>query len=250
MRLTSLDQGLRLFEINPLETAFLHHEIFVQRTYLRHGIQVRAGATVLDVGANIGMFAIFAQHSAPEVTVHAFEPVPEVCSVLRANMSLHGIQGEAHALALGAVDGETTVRCYPAMTMMSGTHADPARDANVTHHVLSQQMHISKAVVDAVFASRLMDAQVARLSTVLSRLALPHVDLLKIDVERAELEVLDGIDPADWHRIRQVVAEVHDEGDRLPRVRALLAAQHFDVVVEPCAWAAGLPNVTVYAVRD
>lgn len=32
------------------------------------------------------------------------------------------------------------------------------------------------------------------------------VDLLKVDVERAELEVLAGVQPAHWPRIRQVTA--------------------------------------------
>ena len=36
------------------------------------------------------------------------------------------------------------------------------------------------------------------------------MDLLKIDVERAEKEVLQGILPSDWPKIRQVAMEVHD----------------------------------------
>ncbi len=34
------------------------------------------------------------------------------------------------------------------------------------------------------------------------------MDLLKVDVEGAELDVLRGVDPQDWARIRQVVVEV------------------------------------------
>lgn len=38
------------------------------------------------------------------------------------------------------------------------------------------------------------------------------MSLLKIDVERAELEVLQGLDGADWSRVQQVAMEVHDTG--------------------------------------
>ena len=48
------------------------------------------------------------------------------------------------------------------------------------------------------------------------------VDLLKIDVERAELDVLRGIADEDWHKIRQLVMEVHDDKDTLSAIRQLL----------------------------
>ena len=37
------------------------------------------------------------------------------------------------------------------------------------------------------------------------------IDLLKIDTQRAEMDVLVGVDPPDWARIKQVVMELHDQ---------------------------------------
>lgn len=51
------------------------------------------------------------------------------------------------------------------------------------------------------------------------------VDLLKIDVERAELAVLRGVQPEDWPRIRQVSMEVHDVDGQLQRVLDVLQTQ-------------------------
>jgi hypothetical protein len=65
----------------------------------------------------------------------------------------------------------------------------------------------------------------------------PVVDLLKIDVEGAEWEVLQGIRREDWPRIRQVVMEVHDVAGRLTRVRRLLEDEGFVVAVEAGDWA-------------
>ena len=39
---------------------------------------------------------------------------------------------------------------------------------------------------------------------------IPRIDLLKIDVEGAELSVLRGVRREHWPRVRAVVAEVHD----------------------------------------
>ena len=59
---------------------------------------------------------------------------------------------------------------------------------------------------------------------------LTTVSLLKIDVERAELDVLEGIAEQDWPRIQQVSAEVHDWKGRKAQVERLLRA-HYDSVV-------------------
>ena len=59
-------------------------------------------------------------------------------------------------------------------------------------------------------------------SDIIHRHGLSHVSLLKIDVERAELDVLTGIAESDWQRISQVVLEVHDVQDRLHQVKQLL----------------------------
>ena len=49
-----------------------------------------------------------------------------------------------------------------------------------------------------------------------------RIDFLKIDVEKAELDVLRGIEDDDWRRIRQAVIEVHDFEDRVGTITALL----------------------------
>ena len=51
---------------------------------------------------------------------------------------------------------------------------------------------------------------------------LDRVDLLKVDVERAELAALSGIAMSDWPKIQQVVLEVHDIAGRLTAVKSLL----------------------------
>lgn len=45
---------------------------------------------------------------------------------------------------------------------------------------------------------------------------------MKVDVERAELDVLRSIADQDWPKIRQLVMEVHDLNGALSAVRELL----------------------------
>jgi len=59
-----------------------------------------------------------------------------------------------------------------------------------------------------------------------------QIDLLKIDVEKSELEVLEGIEPEDWSKIQQIVVEVHDINGRLAAVEGLLKAQGYQLKIQ------------------
>ena len=75
----------------------------------------------------------------------------------------------------------------------------------------------------------------------------PHVNVLKIDCEGAELAVLQGIEKEDWSRIDMIVAEVHDIEGRLDAVRSLLNREggydRIFVKAEPGFERAALRNV-------
>ena len=58
--LARLPNGLDISIVSSLDMPFLYEEIFEQRTYLQHGVTLHEGAVVLDIGANIGLFSIFA----------------------------------------------------------------------------------------------------------------------------------------------------------------------------------------------
>lgn len=69
------------------------------------------------------------------------------------------------------------------------------------------------------------------LSNIITSQHLDHVDLLKIDVERAELDVLKSIATEHWALIRQIVLEVHDLEGRLAQIMALLQQKGFEHIV-------------------
>ena len=65
---TRLPNGLAVRYVSKRDVAFLYQEIYQQRCYLRHGISLPRGGTVLDIGGNIGLFALSAaEQLGPEV---------------------------------------------------------------------------------------------------------------------------------------------------------------------------------------
>jgi hypothetical protein len=102
-----------------------------------------------------------------------------------------------------------------------------------------------------VWKKRRFRCQVRTLSEVLRTCEVPRVDLLKIDVERSEWEVLEGVESEMWKRIRQVVVEVHDVKGRVGAVDQFLKNQGFQTAVDQEDWAvlALLGIKSVYAWR-
>lgn len=44
----------------PAEVMFLYEEVYAQQQYCQHGVRLKPGDTVMDVGGNIGIFAMLA----------------------------------------------------------------------------------------------------------------------------------------------------------------------------------------------
>jgi FkbM family methyltransferase len=212
------------------EIQFIHDEIFTHRCYLRHSVELPAEPVVLDIGANVGLFSIFITRERPKVKIWAFEPMPDTLAALRRNIETHGLDGMSlQAVALGA-ENEDDVRFtfYP---RFPGNSTRYPGDKAVGAEIPIEQ--IGKEAYERAMEPRSVDVDVRRLSDVLASTG-PEgpIDLVKVDVEGAELDVLQGIDEKDWARINRFVIEVQDLHGRLDAVLAALDAHGFDTVVE------------------
>ena len=71
METLTLANGLAICHVNRYETDFVYREIFIERVYSKHGIEIQPGDCVFDVGANIGLFSLFARSQAPDLRIYA-----------------------------------------------------------------------------------------------------------------------------------------------------------------------------------
>jgi hypothetical protein len=91
--------------------------------------------------------------------------------------------------------------------------------------------------------------RVRPLSAVLDEQGIERIDLLKVDVEGAELDVLRGLEDRHWPLVRQAVVEVEGWARHRETVRDVFAARGFTVeaVQDPVQAAADIGMV--FAVR-
>ncbi len=131
-----------------------------------------ARATVVfDIGANVGFYTLVAATRPGRPAVFAFEPLPRNVQFLHRHASINGL------------DNVTIVEAAVADTVGTARF-DPGPHASMGHLDGGGSLAVRSTTIDAL----VLDEQ------------LPMPDLIKIDVEGAELQVLTGADRVVRHR--------------------------------------------------
>jgi FkbM family methyltransferase len=134
---------------------------------------LRPGNTFVDVGANVGLYAVIASHLVgPQGRVIAIEPQESLQALLLDNLRMNGASNATPVrAALGRMGGSGTL-----------FQVSSDNDGQATLRLSSEETSVAPPE----------NVPIETLDAVLSELGIEHVDGVKIDVEGAELEVLEG----------------------------------------------------------
>ncbi len=156
-----------------LSGAFLLNRQYNAHEYRFLKSLLKSGDTVIDVGANIGTISIcMSQAVAPAGSVMAFEPDPITYKAMVENISLNKL---GNVVPINAAVGKT------------GGFRDFCRlkkSSDMSHFLGNENGYMSRSEVIKVKCETIDD--------LFEKRKLKRVALLKIDVEGAELEVLQG----------------------------------------------------------
>ena len=224
--------------------------------YFAHGIQLSPGDIVFDVGANVGMFSMWVADQYGDVQVYAFEPVKPAFDVLDFNIARAG-KGNIRAFPFGLSRSCTTTEftVFPRATVLSSSRrsrVDPLNREAMKRALVAvgrqrgfprlrwlpsaARPRVAGLLADLVLrhetkrlsaTAATVACEVRRLSQVISDEHIQRIDLLKIDVEGAELDVLAGIEARHWPIIKQIVMEVEVYSRDSVVIAAMLRAEGF-----------------------
>lgn len=145
---------------------------------------------VLDLGANIGVFAIYATTSARNVQVYAYEPWPAFGALLRENVRLN--------------QKMDAIRCFDEAVAGESGHRSLQ---------LAETGSFFPTLIDSAPALAERN-QIAAPCTTLARIMHAHdlsqIDLVKMDCEGAEYEILYATPASHLKRIRELRMEYHN----------------------------------------
>lgn len=146
-------------------------------------------STIVDAGANIGTFALYAARRAPRAHIHALEPFPSTRERLLRTIRENGLEGRVtvHAQGLAGTSSKRFMQ-DAGPSQSRGTLASPGENT-----VAIDTVTLSQFVADA---------------------ALPSGSMLKMDIEGAEHEVLGTADVAALSTFSAIALEYHPNGSR------------------------------------
>jgi FkbM family methyltransferase len=136
---------------------------------------IKEDSYVIDAGANIGIFSIFASQYAKNGKIYAFEPASETFKILKENTTYYE-NIEIFKLALGNENKKEKIRVFSISKGIS-----TLVDSSVADQF---SQNFGEFVEEEI--------EVIKLDDFLIQNKIPKIDFIKIDVEGYELKVLEG----------------------------------------------------------
>jgi len=177
-------------------------EIFMEECYTRGlGLKIPETPIVIDIGANVGFFSLFAASRFPGARIFSYEPVVVNYQQLMRNRKLNqNVKMSCFQKAVYSYSGKLSVSFNPGdsfttaarVTAKGGSQEETARVPCVTLKEIFDEHHLS------------------------------HCDLLKIDSEGSEYDILYNCSSEYLRRVGQMAIEVH-KGTEVGKNMASLA---------------------------
>jgi FkbM family methyltransferase len=167
--------------------AFGNLETAVQEAMVRH---LGPGGVLYDIGANLGFFSLLGAHlvGVDQGKVYAFEAAPDNARAIRANAELNGISN------VTVIDKAVSSRPGTGRLQIVDDQSWSKLEEYGEHPYTERTIDVELVAIDDLLRS--------------GELAPPTV--VKIDVEGAEIAVLDGMrETLERHR-PAVICELHD----------------------------------------
>ena len=199
------------FDIQNEKEQGIYDEIWVDKVY---GEQPEPGQIVLDIGANIGYFTLYALQASAKV--YAFEPEPHNYDRLVAQVKANDFifaSGSAFKAAVAGDEGGRTLYLNP---VNIGGH-------RIVGDIGAGEIKVASITLDEICKD------------------LERVDMIKMDCEGAEHEIFENASPETMAKIQKIVMEFHP-------VKPLegfldLLRPYFDIQLKQNKWDSSLPYI-------
>jgi FkbM family methyltransferase len=138
---------------------------------------LKEAKTVVDIGANIGLFSLLVKTLNPGAEVYAFEPLPVFKADLISNCALNKFNVNVEGYALSNFIGKA--KFYFPKEYAGNPYASSLSKEHYFNHQSTEPVEI--------------DVEVTSFDAISNRISFKSVDLVKIDAEGHDFEVLEGM---------------------------------------------------------
>jgi FkbM family methyltransferase len=155
--------------------------VFVRREYG----PMKRFRTIVDIGAHLGSFAVYAANCCPDARIYCYEPEQRNFDLLKHNIGINEFQERVFTFpfAVGSEIGQRELAID--------------RSLSNSFHIISDEA--ARQTVDCT-----------TLKQIFADHQLESIDLLKINCEGAEYEIIKSCSPAEFERIGNIRLEYHN----------------------------------------
>ncbi len=200
-----LKDGIRIEALGDLK--YLVREVYLDKPYTPPYLPLGENDLVVDIGANNGIFAVFAA-SRTRNTVYAFEPAPKTFEFLERNIRMNRLSNViAHNSAVSDEVGSTKLLFHSASGGSGNVLFDPLIPDKLERH-LHTRKYPNKP-------DKYFEVPTTTLQAIMDNNNLERIDFLKIDCEGSEGSILRATPREYLKRVYKIAIEFHDQLSQL-----------------------------------
>ena len=171
--------------------------------------------TIVDLGANIGAFALWAAVRCPRATIYSVEPFPETYDILFEHVRKNGLESRVRCFqkAIGDHDGDVWFDATPGKR-------------SYCRNIVSESTPVERIRVPGL-----------TLASFLDQCGLPTVDCIKMDIEGGEHALFASADVETLRRAKVFTMEYHEPEKSKLIWERLKQAGFEQIAMRPNGWS-------------
>lgn len=186
--------------------------------------EIEPGSILLDVGANVGMYTIFAA-KVRSAQVYAFEPESQNYALLNANIEVNGLSGRIKAYCAGFSDRDGLDTLFLSEFALGGSC-----------HSMGEEVGFDLRPRPSPFAQGAISFSI---DSAVARGMIPVPDYIKIDVDGFEHKVISGARQTLANpKVKSLIIELNPALEQHREAVGLLRELGFDYNPDQVAFAA------------
>lgn len=187
--------------------AFTH--VWLIEEYSKQGFEINETDIVIDVGAHIGLFSLYASQSCKKGLVYAFEPMIENYKMLESNFQLNNIQ---NIITENSAISKSTSKIILYQNQDESGHSKFVTTDN--------PIEVNSKSLNDFFGENKLKA----------------CHLLKLDCEGAEYEIIDSLNEKYFDIIEKMIIEYHladSNPELLENLKNKLKLNSYEISINP-----------------
>lgn len=193
---------------NSTDLMALTH-VWLIEEYAKPGFSIKPNDIVVDVGAHIGLFTIYASQFCTNGKIYSFEPIKENYELLLENIKSNNLK-HVVPFNIAVSKSDKFLKLY--------LNEDESGHSMFTESALS--IHVESTTLQKFFDDKNIE----------------HCNFLKLDCEGAEYEIIKNLPSEYFKKIDKMVIEYHmadSSPELLAELKTILTNEKFDIDIKP-----------------